>query len=256
MTLSGQTILVTRPVHQAGGLMKAIEQAGGKAVLLPLIEIVPVENPQMFEQCWKSLEHYHWLVFISANAVNFAASMNGGRIDLPATLKVAAIGQATASALRQHNIAVNLLPDGGYNSEALLKAAAWQQLDGQRFLIVRGVGGREKLANTLRMRGAEVDYLEVYRRIRPNNNPEPVKKLLDRQQLSAIVLTSGEAVKNLSDILNQANGLLSTPLVVISSRIAQIATRLGFETIKVSQGPSETAIIETLMTLRNGEKSG
>jgi uroporphyrinogen-III synthase len=254
--LTGKTILVTRPEHQAGSLIKAIEQAGGTAVLFPVIEILPVDNQQAIRRCWKQVAGYHWLVFISANAVNFAASLNGGRIILPKTVKVAAIGQATARALQRHNIPVSLLPDEGYNSEALLKMADWQQLPGQRFLIVRGVGGREKLAETLKQRGAAVDYLEVYRRNQPRNDPQRVKKLLDRNALSAIVLTSGEAVKNLWDILDQDKTVLSIPLVVISSRIAQIASRLGFEKIKVSQGPSEAAIIESLKTLNNGEERG
>ncbi len=251
--LSGSVILVTRPEHQAGGLVKAIEQAGGTALLFPVIEILPLDKQPVFERYWQRLADYQWLVFISANAVNFAVSMNGGRITLPETVRVAAIGQATARALQRCKIPVSLLPRQGHDSEALLKTADWQQLNGQRFLIVRGLGGREKLAETLKKRGATVDYLEVYRRIKPENDAEPVKKLLARQALSAIVLTSGEAVKNLWDILNQEKALLSIPLVVISSRIADIASRLGFEKIKVSQGPSEPAIIETLKTLKNGE---
>ncbi len=256
MTLSGlegQKVLVTRPKHQAGGLVNAIEQAGGEAVLFPLIDIVPLENPQTFDDYWKRLPDYQWLVFISANAVNFAASMNGGRITLPKTVQVAAIGKATARALQQLNIQVSLLPDEGYNSEALLSMPAWRNLSGQQVLIVRGVGGREKLAETLKQRGAEVDYLEVYRRCLPDNDVEPVKKLLASRKVAAIVLTSGEALKNLLTLLNQETTLLSIPLVVISSRIATIARRLGFKRIKISQGPSEQAIIESLKTLNNGE---
>ncbi len=251
--LRGKTILVTRPEHQARSLSNAIERAGGTAVSFPLIEIVPLKNQQIFDNYWKQLDNYHWLVFISANAVNFAASMNGGRITLPKAIRVAAIGKATARALQQHNITVNLLPDEGYNSEALLKMPAWQDLAGQRLLIVRGVGGREKLAETLRQRNAKVDYLEVYRRIMPDSDAGQVKKMLIEQELSAIVLTSGEAVNNLWDTFKHEKTLLSIPLVVISSRIAKIASRLGFKRIKVSQGPSEQAIIESLMTLNNGE---
>jgi len=254
--LSGQKVLVTRPEHQSAALIKAIEQAGGEAVSFPVLAIAPTTRLDQAKQKWQQLSGYQWIVFISANAVNYMADMLGGKIELPETIDVAAIGKATATALMQHGIAVDLMPLNGYNSEALLQMPEWQDLTGQKVMIVRGEGGREKLAQTLKQRGAETDYMEVYRRIKPESDHRKIKTLLERNDLSAIVLMSGEAVQNLCTMLNPDDALRSIPVVVISARIAEIAAGLGFRRVLVSQGVSEQAIVDTLKMLNNGEKSG
>jgi len=62
---------------------------------------------------------------------------------------------------------------------------------------VRGVGGREHLAAALRARGAQVEYLEAYRRAVPILDPLPVRRALEQQRLRAIVAASAEGVRNL-----------------------------------------------------------
>ncbi len=254
--LSGQKVLVTRPEHQSAALIKAIEQAGGEAVSFPVLAIAPSIRLDQAKQKWQQLSGYQWIVFISANAVNYMADMLGGKIELPEAMNVAAIGKATAAALMQHGIAVDLMPLNGYNSETLLQMPEWQDLTGQKVMIVRGEGGREKLAQTLKQRGAETDYMEVYRRIKPASDNRKIKTLLERNDLSAIVLMSGEAVQNLCTMLNPDDTLRSIPVVVISARIAEIAAGLGFRRVLVSQDVSEQAIVDTLKMLNNGEKSG
>ena len=44
--LSGRTILVTRPAHQANVLTQLVEQAGGRIVLFPAIAIEPPVDPK------------------------------------------------------------------------------------------------------------------------------------------------------------------------------------------------------------------
>lgn len=254
--LTGQKVLVTRPEHQSATLIQAIEQAGGEAVSFPVLAIAPSASPDQARQKWRQLSRYQWIVFISANAVHYMTDMLGGDIDLPEAIKVAAIGKATATALTQRGIAVDLIPLNGYNSEALLQMPEWQDLNGQKVMIVRGEGGREKLAQTLTQRGAETDYMEVYRRVTPQSDNRKIKTLLAHHDLSAIVLMSGEAVKNLCTMLNPDDALRAIPVIVISTRIAEIAASLGFRRILVSQGVSEQAIVDTLKMLNNGEKSG
>ncbi len=259
LALSGKRILVTRPQQQSTALLKLITQQGGQAISLPTIEICPIHNPARSNSCLQNLKAYQWLIFISANAVNFAVATNNGKIPVFEGVKIAAVGKATAYALQNLGVQVDLVPHSGFNSEALLATGALQQVQKQRILIVRGVGGRETLAQTLQARGAVVDYLEVYQRKIPviDEKTAMVLALLAKQQIDMITITSAEALENLVIMLKTHKALLvDIPLVVMSERIKPIAQASGFKTIVVSSSPDDMAILNTMIMLINGEDSG
>jgi uroporphyrinogen-III synthase len=257
-SLNGAHILVTRPQHQADNLCRLIEERRGVAVAFPTLEIVAEDGRDRISEVLANLHRFQWVVFISANAVNFALLANDGKIEQFRDAGIAAIGAATAKALAAAGLTANLLPEGGSDSRALLAMPAMRQVSGQRILIVRGAGGLDTLRDELVSRGAEVDYLDVYRRARPLADPAPVLDLLERKRLDLIVATSGEAVKNLLIMLgdNGRNLALATPLVVVSGRIRQIAEESGFERVYVTDSPSDTAILDKIITWATGEKSG
>jgi uroporphyrinogen-III synthase len=252
--LNGARILVTRPAHQAENLCRLIAGQGANAVRLPTLDIVAVADDAI-KNTLANLGRFQWLVFISANAVNFALTANGGKIDRLNSVGFAAVGQATAQALAAVGLPVDLLPDQGCSSEALLAMPAFQQVSGQHFLIVRGEGGREELAITLRGRGAEVDYLNVYKRAIPTVDCSELLSLLAQRQLDAITITSGEALQNLLALLEPPYHrlLFAVPVIVVSDRIRQIAGDLGFKQIVVAANPSDTAILAAVITGLTGE---
>ncbi|MDQ7089787.1 MAG: uroporphyrinogen-III synthase [Methylococcales bacterium] len=258
--LRDSNILVTRPVPQANDLALLIEQQKGHAVIFPTLAIEPLKDVISVEKRLENIACYQWLVFISANAVNFAHQANKGKIENFKRLKIAAIGKATTKALKNKGLSVDLTPDSGFNSEALLKRPILHAIKGQRFLIIRGQGGRETLANTLKQRGAIVDYLEVYRRVKPKSTDDSeVVSLLNQKKLTAITITSGEALNNLIALLAGRiieTRLLEVPLIVISVRLKEMAIKLGFRDVLVSASPANTAIIKTVITVCNGEDCG
>jgi uroporphyrinogen-III synthase len=258
MVLNGAHVLVTRPEHQAENLSRLIRQQGGVAVRFPTLEIVSRGGAEEIKTTLANLNRFQWVVFISANAVNFALKANGGKIGRAGSSCFAAVGQSTAQAMKMAGLPVDLAPENGYNSEALLALPQLQQVEGQSFLIVRGEGGREQLATTLRSRGAEVNYLEVYKRIVPRIDSSPVIGLLEQQRLNIITVTSAEALQNLSLMLGKNNNrrLSLIPLVVVSDRIRRIAADMGFNRITVTDSPTDTAILETVITCVTGELSG
>jgi uroporphyrinogen-III synthase len=252
--LNGKHILVTRPQQQAHNLISLIEQHGGQAIAFPTLEIVPLINPQIANKNLKNLKSYQWLIFISANAVNFAVAANNGKIQNLTQAKIAAVGKATAKALQEQRLMVDLVPESGFNSEALLAMPVLQDIAKQKILIVRGAGGRETLADELKKRGAIVDYWEVYQRQMPVIETTFVVNLLKQQQLHWLTVTSIEAVQNLVMMLAlQKTLLLNVPLVVISERIKQAAQAHGFKKIVVSSSPDDAAILNTMIMLTNGE---
>jgi len=250
-TLYGLRILVTRPAHQADNLASLIGLAGGMAVKFPTLAIEATDNVSQIKDSLARLDDYQWLVFVSANAVNFALKANGGKISWFSPINSVAMGQATAQAMLSAGLPVDLVTPQGFNSEALLTMPALQQINGHKFLIVRGEGGKELLADSLRVRGGLVDYLEVYRRTIPQTDTSTVSALLADDKLAAIILTSGEALENLLLMLsgNYARQLLLIPLVVVSGRIRQMAANKGFTKIIVADGPSDRAVLAALIML-------
>jgi uroporphyrinogen-III synthase len=257
-TLNGAHILVTRPQHQASHLCRLIEHQHGVAVAFPTLEIIAANDRHQIAATLENLHRFQWVVFISANAVNFALLANDGKIDGFRDVRIAAIGQATAKALTAAGLTANLLPAQGSDSRALLAMPEMHHIAGQRILIVRGVGGLDTLRREFESRGADVDYLDVYKRAIPSVDPAPVVGLLKRNRLDLIIATSGEAVKNLLIMLGEKNQnlALAIPLVVVSERLRQIAEDSGFERILVTDSPSDTAILEKIITWATGEKSG
>jgi len=246
-------VLVTRPDKQAGNLCSLLERIDAIPVRLPVLELVGIEPATKIREVLDEIQRYRWLFFVSANAVNFALRANNGKIPNLQESCVIAIGQATAKALQNAGINVDLVPDQGFNSEAVLALPELQQVQGENCLIIRGRGGRELLRETLEMRGARVEYLEVYQRIQPQVDIIPVNKLLDNNELDVITITSTEALKNLLNILeSKKQQLFSIPLVVMSKRIGKMAVELGFQQVIISQQPSDTALVKAIL---NGGRS-
>ena len=251
---NGARIWVTRPEHQTDRLLQLSAEQGVEAVRFPTLAIVAQEDSEPIQKRLANLAKFQWLVFISANAVNFAVKANGGKIRHHSGLRFVAIGSATAQAMQAAGLPVDLMPAEGQNSEALLAMDAMQAVTGQGFLLVRGSGGREDLAAALRARGADVEYLEVYKRVIPHKGNSCVPVLLATGQLDVVTVTSVETLKNLLVMVGAAakQQLLETPLVVMSDRIKGCAVEMGFKRVAVTQSPSDAAMLETVTTMVTG----
>jgi uroporphyrinogen-III synthase len=245
--LTGTTVLITRPEHQAHKLCAMLEAAGGTPVCFPALEILPSEKIREAAELLGELDRFDWLIFISANAVRYAAELLA-RQPLPEPVRVAAIGQATTAALAAAGIRIDLVPSERFNSEALLSMPEMRNLDRQKIVIVRGEGGREVLRDALRARGAEVRYAEVYRRALPTADTSALLSCWRRGGIGIVTVTSGEALENLARLLGE-NGidlLRTTPLIIISPRLEQQAHRLGCRRVIVARAPTDEAVLEAV----------
>ncbi len=226
--LNGLGVLITRPAHQAGHLADLVAAAGGRPIRFPALAIRDLSASPAVQSQLALLADYHLAIFISPNAVRYGLSAIHRHGGLPAGLRLATVGKGSANALEQAlGNAPDIVPTDNYDSEALLALPALQTVTGQRILILRGEGGRELLAETLRQRGATVDYLEVYRRECPDTS-ESEPDWLDKADI--ITITSSEALHNLLSLTAEArrSELLAKPLIVVSERTAALAKQLGF----------------------------
>ncbi len=243
---AGFGVLVTRPAGQAENLCRLIEDGGGTAIRLPLLEIETVAGGGAHRL--GRLDDLDWLVFTSANAVRSAFALRGPQWLEGNRAKTAAIGQATAQALEEKGVAVDLKPKQQFNSEALLAEPAFAAVSGRRFLIVRGVGGRELLAETLRERGGLVEYAEVYRRRPPKPDDLPGLLALWRAGgIGAVTITSSEALANLAHLMagSDLELLLRTPMVVIGERLGKQAREQGYAQVIATEA-GDAAIFDAV----------
>lgn len=252
------TVIVTRPAQQAEALCNLLQQQNIQSILLPLLEIKPLmPTKEQISHIESASAKVDWLIFISVNAVTYAFKALGAKLEqLCRTSRLAAIGQATANALLSYGFQVDTLPNQGFNSEALLMMPEFQNIKGQQVICIRGQGGRELLAETLRARGAIVDYLEVYQRIPADLQPEVIKKLIENNNVDYITISSGEILASLADKLNTEqlrSRVLEIPLIVISERLLQQAKSLGFKHIALSENPSDSAVVKKIISLVSGE---
>jgi uroporphyrinogen-III synthase len=245
-------ILVTRPAAQARGLCDRITALGCEAIELPAIEIRAPADTGPLERLVDRLDTFDLAVFISVNAVQRGLNFILARRSWPATVQIAAVGLASNAALEQHGLRASLVPEHEYSSEGLLALPALADMHGKRVVILRGNGGRDTLFETLAARGAAVEYVEVYRRARPDVDPEAIGALLQPGHLTAITITSNETLQNLFDMAG-AEGqplLRNIPLVVASARQAALAAQLGFTQGAVIAGhASDEAMVAGVVQL-------
>ena len=238
---SGLRVLITRPAAQSGPIESLLRARGAVPRRLPLFDIQPAGDDDAHRRVIDDTRHWTGWLFTSANAARAVA-----RLDHGSWPPLYAIGQATAAALDALGHPGARHAASGSRSEDLLALAELQQVEGGRFLICTGEGGRDLLATGLRERGAQAQRLEVYRRVAIAYAPGTVRGAV--ADSDAIVCTSGENLDRLHalyppELLDVLHARL---LVVPSPRVLELARRLGFAEVRAPQRTSDESLVECL----------
>ena len=237
-------IAITRPIDQAKKLAKLIEQAGGTPILFPLIEITPLNDYSQFERVISEIGNYDWAIFISSNAVQNAMPRLV-KLGIPSNLQFAAIGPVTASELKAFGVNEVMTPKERFDSESLLALPEMNQVAGKKIMIIRGVGGRDVLAETLKARGAQVTFAECYQRTNPQSNCDLLAQLYHEKKLHGIIVTSSEAMRHLLDLTDNTDWLKHVTLFVNHARIAELPIQLGLK-VHIAGAAGDEAMLEKL----------
>ncbi|MCB1773804.1 MAG: uroporphyrinogen-III synthase [Gammaproteobacteria bacterium] len=249
--LGGLSVLVTRPAHQADGLCELIASAHGRPVRFPTLEIRGPADKQAARTVLAGIRDGDLLVFVSANAVQYAFPLLPDR--LPLDLAIAAVGTATAKALDDHGLDPTIVP-ARMDSEGLMQMPALQdaQLGGRRVFLLCGNDGRELLQETLAARGADLHRVEVYRRQLPDRRAA-VGNLVNGwdRLVDVVTATSNAILDNLFTLLGDdgADRVRNTPLVVVSARMAAHAAELGCSRVLVADSARDADMLAALCRL-------
>jgi len=202
--LAGKRVLVTRAAHQAGKLSDGLRALGVEPVEVAVIEIRPPSDFAPVDRALRSLSEYDWLVLTSANTVHaFADRAASLGLSLAATshLKVAAVGEATATAARNAGLTVELVPES-YFAESLAEILA-EQVHGKKVLLARAAVARDVIPDAVRAAGASVDVIDAYRNVMPESAPALLREALQKG-IAAAAFTSSSTVTHLADAARQA----------------------------------------------------
>ena len=246
----------TRPAHQAESLSLLISQAGGKPIEFPVLEISPPINSEFLQTQLLTLNEADLVIFISANAVDAAMMLLGGAELWPENVTIASVGRATSLKLKEYGLTAELTAPQPFNSEALLTVPELGNMSDKKIKIIRGEGGRALLGDTLRSRGANVEYIECYRRLIPDSDPTALFQCWDEERNPTIVVTSNKGLRNLTTMIDSEyrQNLFTSNLVVVSEHAVSLAGELGFEKKTVlATTVSNEAIVEAIQRLYNQE---
>lgn len=222
--LFGRLVLVTRAREQAAELSAALRAAGAAPIVVPMIELGPIEQPdgrRRIAEVLGQLDRYHALVFTSSNAVRFFAraraahgAQGAKRAQTPQTgsdarpaagARVFCVGERTAQAALAAGLPVHLVASGRSDAEALLaQLLPALRGEGERVLIPRSEIGRSVIADGLQVAGARVDSVAFYTNRRPAIDVEALRCSLRAGELFALTFTSPSTVDHFIDCLDES----------------------------------------------------
>lgn len=230
--LAGRRIVITRRREQAGGLRRELEARGARVVELPTIALAPPKTWRPLDEALARLARYDWIIFTSVNGVERCLGrMKKYGLEKRAlrSARIAAIGPATAHALRRYGIRADVVPEE-FRAEGLLEKLSATRWRGKRVLLARAAAAREVLPRELRRRGARVDVVAVYRTIVPGTSRRRARALFRRRKPDAITFTSSSTVRNFFALLGRERArrrLADVAVATIGPVTSRTARALG-----------------------------
>jgi uroporphyrinogen III methyltransferase/synthase len=235
--LFGKGIVITRPQRQADDLARLLISEGAYPIYFPTIKIVPPANWHGLDEAIDILTTYNWLIFTSANGVQFFFERlwekNKDIRDLKG-IKICCIGPATARQIEDKGIKVDLIPEQ-FIAEGILQSFAAMDLKGRRILIPRAAKARDVLPEGLKKLGASVDVVAAYQTVNSGNKKEDLAVLISDNKVDVITFTSSSTVTNFVEIMGHDFTLPEqVDVACIGPVTAATAKKAGFK-IDISQ---------------------
>ncbi len=235
-------LLVTRFAPHALRLANLLNSQGIFALAQPLLKIQ--KTAEFANVGLVFTKTYDYIIAVSSNAVDYtdqALTENSW----PVTSYLA-VGKGTQAKLHSATGQKVIVPNKSFDSEGLLALPCLAQLQGKRILILRGVGGRELLAEILTARGAIVDYYQPYQRVAINLNGALVVNQWQQQKINGAIISSMELLERLLEIVPQSElGWLKTITIYApSKRITEQASLAGWSNVKILPGMLDKQIVD------------
>ena len=222
-------LISTRPRGTNVQLSDDLKNSEIKLLSFPLTEIYPINNYQIFDGVIKNIKTYQHIIFISTNAVHFFLErVKKLSLQIPKNLIFSSIGPTT-KLLLQKKLSVDVhFPIKTFDSEHLLKEKIYNNVEGQKILIIRGEGGRETLKNALEEKGGIVNYGECYVRKYVDIDLIQLKNDLVNYHHQFILFSSTNSAKHFIDQLHniETDWLQNIKIIVNHKKIEGLLSKI------------------------------
>jgi uroporphyrinogen III methyltransferase/synthase len=254
--LFGKRIVVTRARSQAGALRDRLAAQGADVIEMPATRIEPTDGASLTDALSR-LDQFDWLILTSQNAVRIlwdALRATGRDARALARVKLAAVGPATADALLEHGLAVDIAPDR-FVAEALLDALRDRgDVRGARVLYAAAEGAREVLQDGLTELGATVERVTLYRSVIDGADANTLRERLVAGEADLVTFTSASSVGGFvaavgNDVAARAPAASIGPITTAAAREA------GFDVVIEASQSTIDGLVESIADFFAGAKA-
>jgi uroporphyrinogen III methyltransferase / synthase len=242
--LFGRRIVVTRAAAQSTALVDKLAELGAEVLEMPAMRISRLDLTPLRTEMTR-LGDYQWLIFTSQNAVSiFWEQLLGSGRDARtlALLAIAAVGPATAAALLERGIAVDVIPERFVAEGLLEKLRERDDITGARVLYVTAEGSREVLREGLEELGAEVIVVQVYRSLRDGAGANKLRRALENGSINAVTFTSASAVRGYVDAVGEELSL-KAPAITIGPQTTEAVTLAGMDLLAEAEESTTDGLV-------------
>jgi uroporphyrinogen-III synthase len=244
--LAGRRVLVTRTREQGEGLVDRLHDAGASVLVVPLITITPIADPDAIARAAAEVSAApapRWVAFTSATAVRLVLGAIGG--SALAGMRIAAVGPSTAAALQAEGAAPDLVA-GEHDAAGLAGAMLERGVAGATVWLPVAEAARDEFAQRLRNGGATVRVQHIYRSVMPVCAPEDLRAAL-AGGVDAITLTSGSTARHLVDALGSNPVPEGVVIVCIGEQTAADARAAGLTVAAIAAEASAQGLVRALI---------
>ena len=217
--LFGKSVLVTRAREQASGLSDRLRELGAEPVEFPVIRIAEMSDYSELDSAIGKLSDYAWVIFTSANGVRAVAerlSLLGHDARAFAGARIAAIGPATAGALKERGLRADFVPSR-FVAESVVEEWPDDEMAGKKVLLPRAKQARELLPDRLREMGASVDVVTAYETVMDAEGAAGIREQLEADEIHAVTFTSSSTVTNFMESIGRGEALRLLQRVTVVS---------------------------------------
>lgn len=243
--LAGWRVLVPRGGPWGDSVAASLRARGASPIVAPMINFAPTDDQPALEAALKKLAEggFDWVTVTSATTVDVLSSYGAA---IPATTKVAAVGETTAAALVAAGYHVDIVPSEENSARGLLEEweAATDGQKGLHVLALRSAIAKQVLSVGLARIGHHVEAVVAYRTV----GVPVAQKVADDVRagnVDAVLVTSGSVAEQVQQQLGPIPE--STLVAAIGPQTQRDAATFGLRVDVVARERSAESLIDAVV---------